>query len=247
MWFAAGQVSEARPTRKAVAQPNVVVYVDHNPDNWQYLDFVVKHFGQTPAYGMSATCVPFSDRSRSCLVDGFAYALNDCWHRVRRGDALGSVLVDLAQRRQPRLGGDVTNHSKSGVGSAGHGSRRSGWPFIRIILVWSRFRQSGQRSSMLRRKVSLAYSSPSPLAGRCRLDSREERGAWLLGAPDVSTCTRRPGGELLPLRASIVGDCLLGVCNTAQLPALRRTIFVTAETSSVKGLKPMCRISRTEI
>jgi hypothetical protein len=46
------QVREARKTREKVAQPNVVVFMDHNPKNWQYLDFVVKNFGETPAYSI---------------------------------------------------------------------------------------------------------------------------------------------------------------------------------------------------
>jgi len=38
--YARNQVSEARKTRESVAQPNVVVFVDHNRKNWQYMDFV---------------------------------------------------------------------------------------------------------------------------------------------------------------------------------------------------------------
>ena len=59
--FASRQVNEARATRKAVAQPNVVVYVDLNPGDWQYLDLVVKNFGQTPAYGIRFVGLPDLD------------------------------------------------------------------------------------------------------------------------------------------------------------------------------------------
>jgi hypothetical protein len=52
LWYAAGQVREARATRKAVAQPNVVVYVEMNAAEWRHLDLVVKNFGQTAAYGI---------------------------------------------------------------------------------------------------------------------------------------------------------------------------------------------------
>jgi hypothetical protein len=61
LWFASGQVKEARATRKAVAQPNVAVYVDLNPTNWQYLDFVVKNFGQTPAFAIGFKGLPKLD------------------------------------------------------------------------------------------------------------------------------------------------------------------------------------------
>jgi hypothetical protein len=53
--YARGQVDEARRTRERVAQPDVVVYIDHNPKNWQYMDLVVKNFGQTPAYNIRLT------------------------------------------------------------------------------------------------------------------------------------------------------------------------------------------------
>lgn len=52
LWFARGQVIEARTTRKRVAQPNVVVYIDLNPKRWQWFDLVVRNFGQTPAYNI---------------------------------------------------------------------------------------------------------------------------------------------------------------------------------------------------
>lgn len=57
-WFAYNQVGEARKTREAVAQPNVVVFADLNPDNWHYLDFVIKNFGETPAYNIKLTLPP---------------------------------------------------------------------------------------------------------------------------------------------------------------------------------------------
>jgi hypothetical protein len=56
--FAYFQVNEARETRKKLAQPNVVVFMDHNPKNWQYLDFVVKNLGETPAYSIKLTMAP---------------------------------------------------------------------------------------------------------------------------------------------------------------------------------------------
>jgi hypothetical protein len=52
LWFARGQVIEAKTTRERVAQPNVVVYIDLNPKHWQWFDLVVKNFGQTPAYNI---------------------------------------------------------------------------------------------------------------------------------------------------------------------------------------------------
>jgi hypothetical protein len=56
--YARGQVKEARETRERVAQPDVVVYVDHNQNNWHYLDLVIKNFGQTPAYNVRLTLPP---------------------------------------------------------------------------------------------------------------------------------------------------------------------------------------------
>jgi hypothetical protein len=56
--YARGQVREARETRERAAQPNVVAFTDHNPKNWQYLDFVVKNFGETPAYNIKLTMAP---------------------------------------------------------------------------------------------------------------------------------------------------------------------------------------------
>lgn len=56
--FGYQQVREARTTREKVAQPDVVVYVDHNENDWQYLDLVIKNFGQTPAYNVIPTLPP---------------------------------------------------------------------------------------------------------------------------------------------------------------------------------------------
>ncbi|MBF6176214.1 hypothetical protein [Nocardia blacklockiae] len=47
--FAAKQAKEARKTREAQAQPNVVMYTEPNSADWQDLDLVVKNFGATPA------------------------------------------------------------------------------------------------------------------------------------------------------------------------------------------------------
>jgi hypothetical protein len=49
-FFALRQVREARITREKRAQPNVVVHAALNPEVSQYFDFVVKNYGQTPAY-----------------------------------------------------------------------------------------------------------------------------------------------------------------------------------------------------
>lgn len=57
-WFAYQQVTEARKTREKVAQPDVVVYVDHNESDWQQIDLVIKNFGQTPAYNIRLTLPP---------------------------------------------------------------------------------------------------------------------------------------------------------------------------------------------
>lgn len=53
--YAKQQVDQARSTQDAVAQPNVVAYVDRNADDWQYIDFVIKNFGETPAYNIRVT------------------------------------------------------------------------------------------------------------------------------------------------------------------------------------------------
>ena len=48
--FALRQVREARITRDEQAQPNVVMYTEPMKGDWQFLELVVKNFGQTPAY-----------------------------------------------------------------------------------------------------------------------------------------------------------------------------------------------------
>ena len=55
--YARGQVREARETRERVAQPDVVVYIDHH-DVRTYLDLVVKNFGQTTAYNVRLKLPP---------------------------------------------------------------------------------------------------------------------------------------------------------------------------------------------
>ncbi|WAJ43540.1 hypothetical protein OK015_20370 [Mycobacterium sp. Aquia_216] len=57
-YLALRQLREMRLTRERVAQPNVVVYADLNHQDWHYLDFVVKNFGETPAYGIRLTLPP---------------------------------------------------------------------------------------------------------------------------------------------------------------------------------------------
>jgi len=47
-------VREARETRERVAQPDVVVYVDHHAVR-RYLDLVIRNFGQTTAYNVRLT------------------------------------------------------------------------------------------------------------------------------------------------------------------------------------------------
>jgi hypothetical protein len=54
-WIAIRQLREMQDTRRRVAQPNVVAFLDHNPIQWNYADFVVKNFGQTPAYSIKLT------------------------------------------------------------------------------------------------------------------------------------------------------------------------------------------------
>lgn len=57
--FAYFQVLEARRTRERVAQPNVVVFIDHNPFSWQHTDLVIKNFGETTAYNVKITLPPY--------------------------------------------------------------------------------------------------------------------------------------------------------------------------------------------
>lgn len=52
--YARGQVREARETRERVAQPEVVVFVDHHEVR-HYMDLVIKNFGQTTAYNIRIT------------------------------------------------------------------------------------------------------------------------------------------------------------------------------------------------
>ncbi|KKF03411.1 hypothetical protein [Mycolicibacterium obuense] len=55
--YARGQVREARETRERVAQPEVVVFVDHHQVR-RYVDLVIKNFGQTTAYNVRITLPP---------------------------------------------------------------------------------------------------------------------------------------------------------------------------------------------
>jgi hypothetical protein len=57
--YASRQVREARETRERMVQPNVVVYIDHNPNSWQHLDLVIKNFGETAAYNIEITVPPY--------------------------------------------------------------------------------------------------------------------------------------------------------------------------------------------
>lgn len=58
--YARGQVKEARETRERVAQPDVVVFIERDPDNWHHMDLVVKNFGQTTAYNIRITLPPLA-------------------------------------------------------------------------------------------------------------------------------------------------------------------------------------------
>lgn len=42
-----------------MVQPNVVVFIDHNPNGWQHTDLVIKNFGQTTAYNIRITIPPY--------------------------------------------------------------------------------------------------------------------------------------------------------------------------------------------
>lgn len=55
--FAYQQVKLARETRERVAQPDVVVYIDHHRVR-HYLDLVIKNFGQTTAYNVRLMLPP---------------------------------------------------------------------------------------------------------------------------------------------------------------------------------------------
>ena len=52
--YARGQVKEAREIRERVAQPEVIVFVDHHQVR-RYVDLVIKNFGQTTAYNITIT------------------------------------------------------------------------------------------------------------------------------------------------------------------------------------------------
>lgn len=56
--FAYQQVKVARETRDRVAQPDVVVYIEQNANDWHHMDLVIKNFGQTPAYNIRLTLPP---------------------------------------------------------------------------------------------------------------------------------------------------------------------------------------------
>lgn len=56
--FAWSQVKVARETREEQAQPNVVLYTEPNPADWQILEIVVKNFGTTPAYDIKISVTP---------------------------------------------------------------------------------------------------------------------------------------------------------------------------------------------
>jgi hypothetical protein len=56
--YARGQVQAARDTAERVAQPEVVVFIDHNPVDWHHMDLVIKNFGQTAAYNVRVTLPP---------------------------------------------------------------------------------------------------------------------------------------------------------------------------------------------
>ncbi|WP_166906166.1 hypothetical protein [Mycobacterium sp. DL440] len=58
--YARGQVKEARETRERVAQPEVVVFIERDPQNWHYMDLVVKNFGQTTAYNIRIELPPLA-------------------------------------------------------------------------------------------------------------------------------------------------------------------------------------------
>ncbi|GJP28819.1 hypothetical protein NJB18091_15660 [Mycobacterium marinum] len=56
--FAWSQVKVARETREEQAQPNVVLYTEPNPADWQILEIVIKNFGTTPAYDINISITP---------------------------------------------------------------------------------------------------------------------------------------------------------------------------------------------
>lgn len=56
--YAKHQVDEARQTREEQAQPNVVIYTESTPSHWQFLDVVLKNFGNTPAFNVTVEITP---------------------------------------------------------------------------------------------------------------------------------------------------------------------------------------------
>lgn len=52
------QADEARDTREAQAQPNVVIYIEPNQTHWHALELVVKNFGSTPARNVQLAITP---------------------------------------------------------------------------------------------------------------------------------------------------------------------------------------------
>jgi hypothetical protein len=68
--FARGQLLEAPKTREKVAQPNVVVFMYLSPQNWHYLDFVIKNFGETPACSIKLTLPPLEVVPWDNLITG---------------------------------------------------------------------------------------------------------------------------------------------------------------------------------
>jgi len=66
----AHDAEQAQLNRKHVSQPNVVVFIDHDPQNWQYLDLVIKNFGQTPAYNIKLTLPPLELVPFQSLITG---------------------------------------------------------------------------------------------------------------------------------------------------------------------------------
>lgn len=67
--YARGQVKEARETRERVAQPEVVVFIDHHQVRG-YVDLVVKNFGQTTAYNVKISLPPLEVAPYNNLHDG---------------------------------------------------------------------------------------------------------------------------------------------------------------------------------
>lgn len=69
-WFAYRQVGEARKTREEVAQPNVVIFADFNRVKPQFVDLVIKNFGQTPAYDIIPDVEPLERTSETGASEG---------------------------------------------------------------------------------------------------------------------------------------------------------------------------------